>query len=110
MVYTTIFTEIMINNNKFFGQINRIKQFEVITFKANLGYHNNNHVSKGDQKYLINVDLESSRLKLLARTNCTLIVSCIVLIASESILAVCEELYNVLLDCPAYESARFPPF
>ena len=54
----------MINRTliSFFCQISRIKQFEVITFKTNLGYHNNNHVSKGAQKYLINVDqFESSR-------------------------------------------------
>jgi hypothetical protein len=49
-------------NKFFFGQISRIKQFEVITFKTSLGYYNNNHVLKGAQKYLINVDqFESSR-------------------------------------------------
>ena len=102
--------------NRFFGVSSRNKEFEVLRSKSSLLTYNTFKLSYGMQQYLVNVDdFESSRLKLLARTNCLPLNSVLhrmhIHVRSSPLCSYCnngshEDFNHILTGCPLYVIPR----
>ena len=100
--------------NKFFGANVRTRVFEMIRSKPSLQFYSYFNVTHGTQKYLLNLsDFKSSRLKLLARTNCLPINAVLARmhLRPNSVCEAChgiavEDTDHILFECSAYASIR----